>query len=125
MIVMIGHLRRRVFEALAAGERGLLVTCGAAGPQASHVPYDTDGAAVYVLLPLASDHLFNVEGQPDALLLTDRWELRGRALVMLARQPASVKRVQRDWEVWLEIQPTRFQFLSEDGMSPVETIDFA
>jgi hypothetical protein len=125
MILMIEHLRRRVFAALIAGEHGLLVTCGAAGPQASHVAYDTDGTAVYVLLPLASDHLFNVEGQPDTLLLTDRWELRGRALVMLSRQPASVKRVQRDWEVWLEIRPVRFQFLSDDGQTPLETIDFA
>lgn len=122
---MIEHLRQRVFAALAAGEHGLLVTCGAAGPQASRVTYDTDGAAVYVLLPLASDHLFNVEGQPEALLRTDPWELRGHALVMLSRQPASAKRVQRDWEVWLEIRPVRFQFLSEDGQSPLETIDFA
>jgi hypothetical protein len=123
---MIEHLRQRVIKALAAYDRGMLITCGAAGPQASFTAYESVDTTVYVLLPRSSDHLFNLEQHPEVVMMTDFWELRGTGQLLTQRPErasASPKRVQHDWEVWLEIRPVRLQLLGGDGTTRVETID--
>ncbi|MEP7356640.1 MAG: hypothetical protein ABI847_05330 [Anaerolineales bacterium] len=122
---MLEHLRQRVIETLAGVRTVTLTTSGSAGLQAGHLPCQALGTLLYVLVPRASDHLFNLETQPEVVVVDEIWNLKGRAqLAALAvwpprlRQHPDAKRC----EV-IEIHPSRLSLLCRETGSPIETID--
>jgi hypothetical protein len=126
---MIAHLRERVAQALSSVERVTFATCGPAGPQVSAVVCRSLGTTLYLLVQRASDHLFNLELVDEVMILTPKWELRGRARP-LTHPPTAIAVAQNaseladhSWEVWIEVISVRLQFLTDDGQSTLETID--
>ncbi len=122
---MLLHLRSRVVETLASADEAMLSTFGPADLQAAPVACAADGLRLYVLLPLTSDLLFNIESHASVVVSTPIWQLHGSARVLdaaqwprSARLPASAE---DGWRALVEICPTRLQILS--GPNGPETID--
>jgi hypothetical protein len=114
------HLQHRVEEHLTQYNLAILATCGAAGPQISSVTFHVQNLRLYLLLSDGSDHLFNLETQPELVMLAPTWKLNGRGTVvqdstMVAGQP---------WQVVVQVEPVQLHILSKDGHSSAETIDF-
>jgi hypothetical protein len=125
--VMLEHLRRRIAATLADTRAVTLATFGPADLQASILPCEADELRLFVLVPRASDQLFNLENNPSVVATADHWELRGHARVMPpAERPASLSLVRSPearWSEVVEIWPERVQIFPElDGSQP-ETID--
>lgn len=114
---MSRYLRQRLEELLASRDMTVLATCGPAGPQASLVSCELRQAHVRVYVPHGCDHLFNLETQPDLVLLGPNWRLHGRVAAGLAAPPPRV------WQIAIDVEPLRLHILSEDGQDTTETID--
>jgi hypothetical protein len=113
-------LERRVAEQLALYARATLATYGPAALQISTVSMQAHHLRLYLLLPHGSDHLFNLETLPEIVLLSPRWKLRGRAVVLhdgpvTAAQP---------WHAVIQVEPVQLDLLDENGDGSLETIDF-
>ena len=114
------YLQQRLAELLAPYDTATLATCGDAGPQVSSVPYRTAGESLYLLVPHGSDHLFNLEAQPEVALLTPAWKLHGKGRT--SRQSLTVPA--HSWRVVVQVEPSRIHVLTADGDGYIETIDF-
>ncbi|MBZ0298716.1 MAG: pyridoxamine 5'-phosphate oxidase family protein [Anaerolineae bacterium] len=114
------HLQQQIEELLAQDETVTLATCGQAGPQISHVPYATHQSHLYLFVPYSSDHLFNLETQPELVLLSPGWKLSGQGDT---KQDTSLA-APYTWQAVITVHPRRLHILSEDGQSSIETIDF-
>jgi len=124
---MIDHLKRRVARILASNQTATLSTSGPAGLQARQFPCEADGLSLYLLLPGTSDHLLNLEKDPNSMISTSAWQLRGRAQVLplmaapdsllLPHLPAAVGCV------LVKIQPAQLQIYRQNGWGFQETID--
>ena len=123
---MLEHLRQRVIELLAGVRAVTLTTSGAAGLQASRLPCQAVETELYVLVPRASDHLFNLESQPDVVVIDDSWNMKGQArLAPPATWPAELRQqAEAQWSNVVAIHPARLNLLCRETGSPVETIDF-
>ena len=123
---MVAHLRQRVIDALAAAQDVLLATTGPAQLQASRLPCEARTVTLYLLVPRASDHLFNLEATPEVVIVNREWELRGQAQ-MLPREayPAGLNLVDRAEARWSELVEVRVvQFHQHATPSrTAETID--
>jgi hypothetical protein len=125
---MLDYARHRARELLQAAHSAVLATSGSAGVQAGEFPCETAGLIVYMLLPGTSDHLFNLESNPAAALLTAGWEMKGTARVIpvdelpfglsLAGGPGAA------WCVILEVMPLQLQVRGNAGWGFIETIEF-
>ena len=122
---MLEHLRQRVIDALAGAQTVTLTTGGAAGLQASHLSCQAVGLRLYVLVPRASDHLFNIEAEPGVVVIDAVWQLKGTARVVPPDDwPAALwQHPDSAWSAAVEITPTRLTLLRPDTGSPLETID--
>jgi len=122
---MLEHLRQRVIKVLASVQAVTLTSSGAAGLQASHLPCEAVETELFVLVPRASDHLFNIETQPEVMIIDDTWNLRGQArLVPTPDLPPELRQhPQAKWSTALVIHPTRLNVLSLETGNPIETID--
>jgi hypothetical protein len=122
---MLEHLRQRVIGTLAGVTTVTLTTNGAAGLQASHLPCQASGILLYVFVPRSSDHLFNLESQPEVVVLDEIWSLKGQALILAPSgwPPALRARAKSEWTVVLEIRPTQITLVCPATGSPTETID--
>jgi hypothetical protein len=114
------HLERRIEAYLALYDSAILATCGAAGVQISTVTYQVHHLHLYLLLPHGSDHLFNLETQPEIVLLSPSWKLRGRAAVIHDNTVAAAQ----PWQITVQVVPVQLDLLSQSGDSALETIDF-
>ena len=124
---MLEHLRKRVVEALASIQVATLSTYGPAEIQANLLPCEAIGMCLYLLVPITSDHLLNLENRPDAVVTTLEWHLRGRAEVVeyddcpaalaLAQQPEA------QWSRLVRIEPFRIHLRRRNGWGYSETID--
>jgi hypothetical protein len=123
---MLAHLRQRVVEALATVQEVLLATSGPAEIQASRVPCEAHELRLYLLVPRASDHLFNLEQQPEIVVVNREWELRGRARVLHnGERPAELglgRRPEAAWSEWVEVAVEQFHHHAAPGRA-AETID--
>lgn len=123
---MLAHLRERVVEALGAVQEVLLATSGPAEIQASRVPCEAQELRLYLLVPRASEHLFNLEQQPEIVVVNREWELRGRARVLRnGERPADLglgRRAEAEWSEWVEVAVERFHRHAAPGRA-AETID--
>lgn len=112
------HLQQRIYDLLTRYDAATLATGGQAGPQISHVAYHVDGTRLHLLLPHNSDHLFNLETQPELVLLTPAWKLYG------CGAPSDDIAPLHDWQTVVVVTPTRLHILGADGQSIIETLDF-
>jgi len=124
---MLDHLRQRIAETIAHTRAVTLSTFGPADLQASTLPCEADDVRLFVLVPRASDQLFNLESNAIVVAAADHWELRGHARVLPpAERPVSLALVmspEARWSEVVEIWPERVQIFPEmDGSLP-ETID--
>ncbi len=123
---MLDHLRKQVVDALAAATQVTLATHGAAGLQTSYLPCQAMGTRLYVLVPKTSEHLVNLEGSREIVVVTGRWELRGEArCIPLSSHPelALAQMPNAPWNALVEILPIRVQIAREDGAGYSATID--
>lgn len=111
------HLQERVEQHLTRYDTALLATCGPAGPQITPVTYQAQHLDLYLYVPHITDHVFNLETQPDVVLLTPGWKLHGRMI------PAGDMIAPHEWENVVRVQLNRFHILSEDSKTIIETID--
>lgn len=123
---MLDHLRKQVTDAIAQASQVSLTTGGIAGLQTSVLKCESCGLKLYTLIPQTSDHLVNIENNPECVAMTDRWELRGTARrVTLSEFPslALARMPDAAWSTLIEIQPKRLQIVRQAGVSDAATID--
>ncbi|HLF29009.1 MAG TPA: hypothetical protein VJG32_22000 [Anaerolineae bacterium] len=124
---MLEHLRQRVIQTLAGIRTATLSTYGPAGLQASRLPCEAFETELYVLVPRASDHLFNLETQPEVTVVNETWNVKGITdLLLPAEWPchlALTSRPEAGWSTLIRIRPSRLTILALESGSPVETID--
>jgi hypothetical protein len=121
---MIEHLRLRAANAFAKFDRVTLATCGPSGPHVSRVQCKAQGTTLILHVSWSSDHLFNLEHQPEVAILSPEWQLRGSAQIMNPETCSVPKSPLSDWHAIVMVQPIRLQMLSKDSLSFAETIDF-
>jgi hypothetical protein len=80
---------------------------------------------LFVLVPRASDHLFNIETQPEVVVIGENWNLKGQARLAPPPDwpPELGRHPEAKWSSVLVIHPTRLNLLARDTGSPTETID--
>jgi hypothetical protein len=125
---MLDHLQRRVSRILATAETATLSTSGAAGIQVSFFRCEADGVTLFLLLPVTSDHLLNLEEEPLAVVSTSEWQLRGVAQVLQLQEcPDGLLLPQLPEAagcVLVKIRPLQLQLYQQNGWGFRETIDF-
>lgn len=124
---MLEKLRQRAREALATTRQIVLSSYGPADIQTEIVACEALGLALYVLVPRASDLLFNLESDTRVVATADSWQVRGVASrvppgacpdqLALAGAPAAA------WCEVVEIRPTRLHLRALVGQGQGETID--
>lgn len=124
---MLQNLRERASEALATARQIVLSAYGPADIQTEAVACEAVGLALYVLVPRASDLLFNLESSTHVVATADTWQVRGVAHLLppgaypdrlaLHMTPAAA------WCDVVEIRPTRLQLRPLIGQGQGETID--
>jgi len=124
---MLEHLRQRVAGVLADARTVTLSTTGPAGLQASRLSCESSDIELFVLVPRASDHLFNLETEPNVAVVNEFWSLTGKAHVLSrAEVPdglALTRSPSENWSEVVQIHPVRVHLLQHDSRSPAETID--
>jgi hypothetical protein len=122
---MLDKLRDRAAQILAETGWCTLATTGPAGLQASMVRGAGRGITLYLLVPDTSDHLFNLESEPEVAVTTATWRLRGTAdIVKDSTDLFSAD--QSQWHTVVRVTPVRLHILPAKGGAAVyaETIDF-
>lgn len=122
--MMLDKLRDRAAQTLAETNLCTLATTGPAGIQASMVHCAGRGTTLYLLIPDTSDHLFNLESEPEVAVTTETWRLHGTAdIVQDSTDLFPVD--QSQWHTVVKITPIRLHILpAGSGASYGETIDF-
>ena len=123
---MLDYFHRQAVDLLAQATQVTLTTGGIAGLQTSFLPCESVEVNLYILVRQTSDHLANIEDNPECVAITDGWELRGRGSrvpiselpgLRLARTPDA------EWSAFILIRPTRLQIARTDGVGYAATID--
>ena len=124
---MLAHLRQRVEDVLSSVQQANLSTAGPAGIQAQVFPCEAVGMHLYLLVPGTSEHLFNLENEPTAVVSTTEWQLHGRGYVRPMAQAPPELSLPHSTDavgcVLVEIQPVRLQINQPQGWGYGETID--
>lgn len=124
---MLSQLRQRAREVLSSTHQVVLSTDGPAEIQADSLRCEALGLSIYVLVPRASDLLFNLENTTLVVATADTWQARGSAnLLSRARYPEQLgiaRMPEAAWSELVEIRLTRLQLRPLDGQGPVETLD--
>lgn len=122
---MLNHLRERVTEILSGAAVATLSTHGAAGIQANVFLCESANLWLYLLVPRTSDHLFNLEHNPEVVVTTEGWQLRGTARPTQDYPPGLALLGQPDaaWCELVAVRPTRLQIEPQGGLGHAETID--
>ena len=121
---MLDKLRDRATQILAETPSCILATTGPAGIQASRVHCTGRGTTLYLLVPDTSDHLFNLESEPEVAVTAETWRLRGTAdIIQDSTDLFSAN--QRQWHTVVRVTPVRLHLLPDKGPANyAETIDF-
>jgi hypothetical protein len=124
---MLDHLRQRIIETIAGVHTATLATFGPADLQASIVRCEASQTHLFVLVPRASDHLFNLESNSHVVITANGWEMRGSARILPRDEPHSELALSRapeaSWSVLVEVIPTRMQINTGSRNGGPETID--
>jgi hypothetical protein len=129
---VLDKLRAEALALIATTSHCTLSTTGPAGVQASLVACVVRDGCVYVLVPSAADHLFNLEHETEVVLTTALWQLRGAALALgsaegrhgTAPQELMV-RARTAGHALIEVFPLRVHMEATSQRRYRETIDFA
>jgi hypothetical protein len=126
---MLTHLQQRVAQAISSTRWVTLASSGPAGIQASRLPCEGRGVDLYVLLPATSDLLFNLENQPETVLVAETWQMQGQARILLpAERPAGLFETQpldARHDVVIRVRPQRFTFVRPGAWGASESIDLS
>lgn len=125
VVIMLDKLHDRATQILAETGRCTLATTGPAGLQASMVLCAGQGTTLYLLVPDTSDHLFNLENEPNVAVTAETWRLHGTAeIVHDSLNLFSVQQCQ--WHTVVRVTPVRLHILpAQCGLANyAETIDF-
>ncbi|MBP6468982.1 MAG: hypothetical protein KBE23_01235 [Chloroflexi bacterium] len=124
---MLEPLRLRVVDALSSESSVTLSTNGPGGIQAGFFPCESDGLALYLLVPASSDVLYNLETETAVIITTPHWQMEGEARVCyLAQTPSTVQLAQLPQApgcVLVAICCQRIHFNWTDGWGYRETLD--
>jgi hypothetical protein len=124
---MLNYARERAIEVLKSARTAVLATTGLAGVQVSEFPCEAVELDIYLLLPLTSDHLFNLERDQRIALHTEKWELIGKGQVLSPDEKlpriSLLPKTGIAWYVVIKVAPSKIQVLRPDGWGPAETID--
>jgi hypothetical protein len=128
---MLKQLRAEALALIATTPHCTLSTIGPAGLQASVVMCAAQADCVYVLVPSTVDHLFNIEHEPEVVLTSATWQLRGVALAigeatrLRGTAPDALQMYARAAGMTLvEVFPLRMQIEVAGSRRYRETIDF-
>ena len=122
--MMLDKLRDRTAQILAETDLCTLSTTGLAGLQASMVPCIGQGTLLYLLVPDTSDHLFNLETEPEVVVTTEGWRLRGTAEIVQDKADLFLAE-QSQWHTLIRVTPIRLDIVPDSGAAGyAETIDF-
>lgn len=128
---MLDKLRDHALATLAENESCILSTTGPAQLQASVVRLAVREGRPYLLIPVTSDHLFNLEQEPTVLLTTRHWQLRGTAVPVkpayTALPPALAflfDPAQAHAGSIIEVIPQQMHIEAGQGQPHRQTIDF-
>ena len=122
---MLDKLSDRATQILAETGWCTLATTGPAGLQASMVRCAARGIMLYLLVPDTSDHLFNLESEPEVAVTTETWRLRGTAEIV--QEGADLfSAEQSQWLAVVRVSPVRLHILpaKHGPANYAETIDF-
>ena len=105
----------------------ILASSGPAGVCASEVKYEARELELYLLVPQTSDHIFNLETDPDVTLLTGKLEIKGKAQI-LPFVPEGfdlglLHEAEAGWCALVRVEPRQIQFRNPGGWGYLETID--
>jgi hypothetical protein len=124
---VLNRLRQRAREALSSTQQVMLSTDGPAEIQVEALRCEAVDLSLFVLVPRASDLLFNLENSTLVVATTDAWQARGSAhllsrakypeLLEIARLPEAA------WSELVEIIISRLQLRLPVGHGYAETID--
>ena len=123
---MLNHLRHHVAATLRHVHSATLATSGPAGLQAHVVPCAANGIQLYLLLPRTSDHLLNLESDPEVVVTTAEWQVVGAARIVPEAEcpvPLLLKAPDAPWSVVVEVRPARVAIAQPTGWGAAETID--
>lgn len=122
---MLDKLRDRATQILAETGLCTLATSGPAGLQASVVRCAGLETSLYLLVPSTSDHLFNLESEPEVAVTTESWGLRGTAEI-IPDNPHLFSAEQQQWHTIVRVTPLRLHIQPVKGgpVTYAETIDF-
>lgn len=124
---MLEPLRLRVVGALNNESFATLSTNGPGGIQAGFFPCEAHGLILYLLVPAASDVLFNLESETNVVITTPHWQLEGEGTVLpLEQAPPSIELAQSSQApgcVLVAIRCCRIHFNWTEGWGYRETID--
>jgi hypothetical protein len=113
--MLLRELRRQALEQIQNEPHCTLCTSGPAGVQASAetAMVQTD-QTVLLRLPVTTEHAFNLEENPEVVLVAENWQLRGVG-----------KATRRNPETCIvEIVPRRVQLAPNGRHADPTTIDF-
>jgi hypothetical protein len=124
---MLDYARQRAKEILRIPQKAVLATSGPAGLLLTEVPCEAVDLAIYLLLPPTCDHVFNLENDGAATMLTPLWELRGQAKILPPEKSdlPILHLPERNWSVLVQVMPSRIQILRDKGWGNAETIDLS
>ena len=124
---MLDYARQRAIDALKIPRTAVLVTNGPAGVAAGMFPCEALDLNLYLLVPQTSDHLFNLEHDPNVTLLTPGWQMKGAARVVPPNAPNLGLQLLREpgaeWCVLVRVDPWQMHIGREKGWGALETID--
>jgi hypothetical protein len=82
------------------------------------------GTSLYLLVPDTSDHLFNLEIEPEVAVTGESWGLRG-TVDIIQNSPDLFPANQSQWHTVVRVTPIRLHIQAGSSMANyAETIDF-
>ena len=124
---MLESLKNRVRHALTAEQSATLSTNGPAGIQAGFFPCQADGLTLYLLIPVSSDVLYNLESAPAVVITTPGWQLEGLGHILpLTQAPKAIELARSPRApgcVLVVVTCQRIHFNWSEGWGYRETID--
>lgn len=113
--MILRELRRQALEVIQNAPQCTLCTSGPAGVQASAETATVQSdQSVLLRLPLTTEHMFNLEENPEVVLVAASWELRGIGQVTSRNAETCI----------VEIVPRRVQLADSGSHGDRTTIDF-
>lgn len=113
--MLLRELRRQALEEILNEPHCTLCTSGPAGVQASaETAMIQKDQTVLLCLPVTTEHAFNLEENPEVVLVAESWQLRGVGQVTSHNADTCI----------VEIVPRRVQLAANGRHADPTTIDF-